>query len=327
MRPAASGPDGLAARVRAGHLPSVARMISLAERGIDGAAEQVAALYRVGGRAHVVGITGVPGAGKSTLVSVLARAFRQRGKTVGIVAIDPTSPFSGGSILGDRVRMAALADDPGVFIRSMATRGAIGGLSRAAGDAVTTLDAAGIDVVVIETVGVGQDEVDVAAACHTTIVVCAPGFGDGIQMLKAGLLEIADAFCVNKADLPGANAVVRDLKQMLRFGQRDPDAWSIPVLTAVATDGQGSAALADTIEAHRAWLRTSGQLAVRERAMAASRIKNLALRLTLEDIEDPSGEGAFARMVEAVSTRQLDPLTAARRLISTPRGQERNGRP
>jgi len=323
VRSAARSPDGLAARVLAGHLPSVARMISLAERGIDGAAEQVADLYRAGGRAHVVGITGVPGAGKSTLVSVLARAFRNRGKTVGIVAIDPTSPFSGGSILGDRVRMAALADDPGVFIRSMATRGALGGLSRAAGDAVTTLDAAGIDVVVIETVGVGQDEVDVAAACHTTVVVCAPGFGDGIQMLKAGLLEIADTFCVNKADLLGANAVVRDLKQMLRFGQRDPDAWSIPVLSTVATEDRGSAALADSIEAHRAWLRASGQLAIRERAIAASRIKNLALRLTLEEIEDPSGAAAFARMVEEVSARQLDPLTAARRLISAGRVRER----
>jgi len=316
VRSAATSVDDLATRVLAGHLPSVARMISLAERGIDGAAEQVAHLYRAGGRARVVGVTGVPGAGKSTLVSVLAAAFRERGKTVGIVAIDPTSPISGGSILGDRVRMGRLAEDPGVFIRSMATRGALGGLSRAAGDAVTTLDAAGIDVVVIETVGVGQDEVEVAAACHTAVVVCSPGFGDGVQMLKAGLLEIADIFCVNKEDLPGAGAVVRDLKQMLRLGHTEAGAWRIPVLTTVATEDQGTAALADAVERHQEWLQISGELAIRERMLAASRIKNLALRLTLEEIEDPSGAEAFAQIVEEVRARRLDPLTAARRLMS-----------
>jgi GTPase len=318
--------DDLAQRVRAGHMPSVARMISLAERDTNGAARQMAELFRAGGRARVVGITGPAGSGKSTLVAALTRVLRGRACTVGIVAIDPTSPFSGGSILGDRIRMADLTSDPGVFIRSMATRGSMGGLSGAAADAVTTLDAAGIDFVLIETVGVGQDEVDVMAACHTTVVVCVPGLGDGVQTLKAGLLEIADVYCVNKADVAGADAVVRDLRQMLTLESRPTRTWNAPIVSTVAVRGEGTDELAQAIDRHHEWLVASGALRERERAMAVARIRNLALRLLLEALEDPSDGAHFEAMVEEVVQRRLDPLTAARDLVSRARadGTERS---
>jgi LAO/AO transport system kinase len=306
-------------------MPSVARMISLAEKGTNGTAELLADLFKAGGRCRVVGITGSAGTGKSTLVAALARVLRARGSTVGILAIDPTSPISGGSILGDRIRMSDLTGDPGVFIRSMATRGSLGGLSRAAADAVTALDAAGIDVVLIETVGVGQDEVDVMAACHTTVVVCVPGLGDGVQALKAGLLEIADVYCVNKADLPGADGVVRDLRQLLSLGtlpSQPPDehGWKVPVVSTVALQGQGAEALAQAIDDHHAWLVASGAIHGRERAMAVARIRNLALRLLLEDLEDPSDGAGFDALVEDVVHRRIDPLTAARGLVARVRG-------
>ncbi|MGH2720822.1 MAG: methylmalonyl Co-A mutase-associated GTPase MeaB, partial [Actinomycetota bacterium] len=250
--------------------------------------------------------------------------LRARSRTVGILAIDPTSPLSGGSILGDRIRMSDLAGDPGVFIRSMATRGALGGLSRAAADAVTALDAAGIDVVLIETVGVGQDEVDVMAACHTTVVVSVPGLGDGIQTLKAGLLEIADVYCVNKADLPGADSVIRDLRQLLSFETLphapEDGTWKPPIVSTVALDGSGVEALAGAIDDHHTWLTTSGAIHGRERAMAVARIRNLALRLLLEDLEDPSEGAEFEALVDDVVHRRVDPLTAARGLVARVRG-------
>ena len=208
--------------------------------GADYVAEQVAELYSLGGHARIVGITGPPGAGKSTLLTCAA-SWRTRDDTVGIVAIDPSSPFSGGSILGDRIRMSELYHDPDVYIRSMATRGALGGLTRATADAVAVLDAAGKDVVLVETVGVGQDEVDIVRACHTTVVVSAPGMGDDVQAVKAGILEIADIHVVNKADRPEANRTIRELKTMLEdAGQLSTGGWNVPVLATVAEDGRAS---------------------------------------------------------------------------------------
>ena len=222
----------LATRVIRGEPAAIARMLSRAESGSVEAREGLGALYRQAGRAHVIGITGVPGSGKSTLVAKLAAAVRRSGRKIAIVAIDPSSPFSGGSILGDRIRMSDLAGDPGVFVRSMATRGAMGGLSRGALEAVDVFDAAGYDLVVIETVGVGQDEVDVARAAHTTVVVSAPGLGDDIQAIKAGILEIADVHVISKCDKPDANKTIAELKTMLALGlslgRGDPAAWQPP---------------------------------------------------------------------------------------------------
>src|SRR5512146_2221866 len=230
-------------RVLRGDTRAIARLLTRAESGVAEARPTLDAMFAHAGRAHVVGITGVPGSGKSTLVAKLAAAIRRSGRKVAIVAVDPSSPFSGGSILGDRIRMGELAGDPGVFVRSMATRGSLGGLARGTLEAVDVLDAAGFDVVVIETVGVGQDEVDVARAAHTTVVVSAPGLGDDIQAIKAGILEIADILAVSKGDLPTAEATVRDLKDMLALRRRG--AWPVLLMRTSGTTGGGVVALVD----------------------------------------------------------------------------------
>ncbi len=230
-------------RLLAGDRRAVARLISLVENGAPESREALAALFPHTGHAHIVGITGSPGSGKSTLVNQLAKVFRRQGATVGIVAVDPTSPFSGGAILGDRIRMQDLCGDPGVFIRSMATRGALGGLARATSDVVKVLDAFGKDVILVETVGVGQDEVDIAKAAHTTIVVEAPGMGDDIQAIKAGVMEIADILVVNKADREGAERTVAALEMMLDLNGHPACGWQTPVLKTVATQDEGIADL------------------------------------------------------------------------------------
>ena len=227
-------------RVQAGEPASIARMISRAEGGKPEAREALARIYKLAGRAHVIGITGVPGSGKSTLVGKLTEKLREKGGKVGIVAIDPSSPYSGGAILGDRVRMTDAANDPGVYIRSMATRGAVGGMARATLDAVDILDVAGYDTVVVETVGVGQDEVEIVRASHTTVVVSAPGLGDEIQAIKAGILEIADIHVVSKCDRSDANRTLVDLKQMLMLGMgKEKPEWTIPVVGTSALNGAG----------------------------------------------------------------------------------------
>jgi len=303
----------LARGVRAGETLAIARMISRVERGTADGSADLAEIYRAGGRARIIGVTGPAGAGKSTLVAVLAAELRRRGLTIGIVAVDPSSPYSGGSVLGDRIRMQALWDDPGVFIRSMATRNALGGLARATGDAVAVLDAAGKDVVIIETVGVGQDEVEIARTAHTIIVVSAPGLGDDIQALKAGLLEIADVHVVNKADREGADRTIAELRavQALAAGT----GWQAPVLATCAESGDGLPALADAVDAHHRWMREWGQLEDRERAIAAHRLKTLLTALVHERLDRPTPGSAFAAAVDALHRRTVDPWSAALALL------------
>ena len=316
MSRATDSAQSLTEQVRAGHVPSIARMITRVESGTGNVAEQVAELYKAGGNARILGVTGAPGAGKSTLVSSLVRELRERGNTVGIIAIDPSSPFSGGSILGDRIRMSDLYHDPGVFIRSMATRGALGGLARATVDAVTVLDASGKDIVLVETVGVGQDEVDIVRACHTTVVTSAPGMGDDVQAVKAGILEIADIHVVNKADRPEANKTIRELKMMLKdSGHMSAGGWKIPVLATVAEQGKGVGELADAMESHYDHLVSSGEIERREQDMAAHRLKTIIQGVALDRIEDPSSGPDFDAAVEDVRLRRRAPFTVALDLL------------
>jgi GTPase len=239
-------------RVKAGAPVAIARLISRAEAGSVQDREALAMVYKLAGRAHVIGITGVPGSGKSTLVGTLAQKLRTKGHRIGIVAVDPSSPYSGGSILGDRVRMSEMATDPGVYIRSMATRGATGGMAQATLEAVDILDVAGFDTIIIETVGVGQDEVEIVRASHTTIVVSAPGLGDEIQALKAGMLEIADIHVVSKCDRSDANRTLGDLKQMLMTRVAPDGPWTVPVIATSAVSQTGFDELIAAIQSHRA---------------------------------------------------------------------------
>jgi LAO/AO transport system kinase len=306
----------LVERVRSGEVAAIARMLTRVEANRNGVGDDLAELYRGARRAHLIGVTGPPGSGKSTLVAALAAAMRRRGRSVGILAVDPTSAFTGGSVLGDRIRMAALSGDDGVFIRSMATHGALGGLARATGDAVTVLEAAGKDVVLIETVGVGQDEVEIARASHSTVLVSVPGMGDAVQAIKAGVMEIADVHVVNKADRDGADRLVAELRDMVRQGRYVRAAgWPVPIHRTVATDGDGVDELVDLLDQHRAWLVKHDGLGPREREIAASRLRNGALALLLARMEDPASATGFEALVDAVAERRLDPLTAASRLI------------
>jgi LAO/AO transport system kinase len=291
----------LAARVRAGDAAGIARALTVVENDPAEAERLLEALAGAPGRAHRVGVTGPPGVGKSTLVAALATAWRASGRRVGVVAVDPTSPFSGGALLGDRIRMGALSGDPGVFVRSFATRGAVGGLSRAVGDACDVLDAAGFDVVAIETVGVGQNELAVAGTADTVVVVVAPGSGDAVQAMKGGLLEVADVVVVNQGDRPGADALAADLAAGidLRAGGSRP-----PVLSTVATTGEGVAALATAIDARRAGNGDPAALAARRRARAAARLREETDRVRAdvfwaargEELERLAGEVAAGRM-------------------------------
>ena len=298
-------------RLRAGDRRALARAISVVETGGTPARALLAAAYPYAGGAHVIGITGPPGAGKSTLVTALAQEWRRRGVTVGIVAVDPTSPFTGGAVLGDRIRMQVLGGDPGVFIRSMASRGRLGGLARATADAVVMLDAANFQVVLIETVGAGQGEVDIARAAHTTLVVEVPGMGDDIQSIKAGMLEIADIFVVNKADRDGADNVARQLKAMLHLGEHLAGAWEPPVLKAVALQGEGSAEIVEAAGRHIVHLRHSGQASVRARAAAERELSAAVQEIALERLRGT----AWETLVTQIAARERDPYGAALELF------------
>jgi LAO/AO transport system kinase len=306
--------NALADRVLAGHVPSAARVIRRLEDGDAEGRDALTALYPHSGKAQIIGVTGPPGAGKSTLVDRLITAFRQRDKRVGVIAIDPTSPFSGGAILGDRVRMQSHAADPGVFIRSMATRGQLGGLARAADDATVVLDAMGFDVIVIETVGVGQDEVDVIKLAHTTVVVCLPGTGDEVQAIKAGVMEAADLFVLNKADLPGADEAESHLSTLLHLEMNDRE-WERQLFRTVAEKGEGVAKLCDAVVAHDVYLRTSDAFTARSAARARhslfERLRELALERAIDGIERSE---ELQHVLGAVTRRETDPYVGAERL-------------
>ncbi len=304
-----------AAKILEGPPRALARGLTWIESGGVRAEALCAQLYPHTGRAHVVGLTGSPGSGKSTLARALAQAARARGLTVGIVAVDPSSPFTGGAILGDRIRMNDLALDPGVFIRSMATRGALGGLCRAAADAVDLMDAGGRNLVMVETVGVGQDEVDVMRIAHTVVVVSVPGLGDDIQALKAGVLEIADVHVVNKADREGAHRTVAELQAMLSLLPAPPGAWVPPVLACTATREEGTEAVLDAVLGHLGTLKTSSELERRRARITEARVLKIAQDLAAEAVVRPRSAEA-GRLLEQVSRRELAPHACARALLA-----------
>jgi LAO/AO transport system kinase len=307
----------LVARARRGEARAVARLISLVEADTaTGRAllrEVAAALAPYTGRAHVVGLTGPPGVGKSTSTSALVTALRRRDRRVGVLAVDPSSPFSGGALLGDRVRMGEHATDEGVFIRSMASRGHLGGLAWSTPQALRVLDAAGCDVVLIETVGVGQSEIEVVALADTTVVLLAPGMGDGVQAAKAGILEVADVFAVNKADRHGAARTVRDLEQAVAMAASD-GGWKRPVVATVAVRDGGVDDLVAALDAHRAWLDASGDRIRRRRARATAEIEAITLERVRRRIGDLRAAGALA---DRVAAGELDPYRAADELLGT----------
>jgi LAO/AO transport system kinase len=307
----------LVTKALAGNRYALARLISLIEDNDADARPALAALYPHTGQAHIVGVTGAPGTGKSTLVNELAKSLRAQDTTVGIIAVDPTSPFTGGALLGDRVRMRDLAGDPGVFIRSMATRGSLGGLARATSDVVKVLDAAGFTVVLVETVGAGQAEVDIARMAHTTIVVEAPGLGDEVQALKAGLLEIADILVVNKADRPGAAQTAQALEMVIgqNSSRTDDSAWQPPILQTVALDGSGVPELLQAIALHREYLRTSRLWATRERVRVETELLALLQQELLHRVLARIGEEQTETWVARIAAREVDVYAAAQAII------------
>ena len=281
----------------------------------------MAALAPHGGRAHVIGLTGAPGVGKSTTTAALIAAFRGHGKRVAVLAVDPSSPFSGGALLGDRIRMEQQATDPDVFIRSVASRGHLGGLSFATPQSLRVLDAAGFDVVLLETVGVGQSEVEVAARADTTVVIVAPGMGDGIQAAKAGILEIGDVFVVNKSDRDGADDTVRDLRHMIQLGNRERSVdWRTSVVRTVASQGDGIRELVEALDAHRSWLGHSGRLAVRRTQRARAEIEAIALSELRRRL---GGEGGLVSddLAAAVASGTIDVYAAAGRVVGAVTGE------
>ena len=312
----------LYARLLKGDLRAAGRLMSRAEAGTEEARPALGAVYKAAGKAHIIGLTGVPGSGKSTLVSKLVQTIREDGRRVGVIAIDPSSPFSGGSILGDRIRMSNLTMDDGVYIRSMATRGSTGGLARSALAAVDILDAAGFDVIIIETVGVGQDEVEIARASHSTIVVSAPGLGDDVQAIKAGILEIADIHVVSKCDRSDANRTITDLKTMLAMGisvsiknNDGKPLWQVPVVGTSAETGEGIRELVATMDRHRDAHRTT--------ELGPERLRRIAEYRTFKTAEDllrsrffASTSERVAAMVERISRPELDPFAASDELMS-----------
>jgi len=307
----------LVEQAREGSPRAVARLISLVEDASPALREVMRLLAPHAGHARVVGLTGSPGVGKSTSTSALVAAYRRRGMKVGVLAVDPSSPFSGGALLGDRVRMQDHATDPGVFIRSMASRGHLGGLSWATPQALRVLSAAGCDVVLVETVGVGQAEVEVARLADTTLVLLAPGMGDGIQAAKAGILEVADVFVVNKADRDGADSVVRDLRYMLSLGDRRTDSgWRPPIVKTVAARGEGADEVVEEIERHGAWLTSSGGLDARRRERAADEVEAIAVTSLRERIGDLRGGDTLDTLAGRVVAGGLDPYAAADELVA-----------
>ncbi|WP_329462990.1 methylmalonyl Co-A mutase-associated GTPase MeaB [Streptomyces sp. NBC_01431] len=307
----------LVAQAREGRPRAVARLISLVEGASPQLREVMAALAPLAGGAYVVGLTGSPGVGKSTSASALVTAYRRAGKRVGVLAVDPSSPFSGGALLGDRVRMSEHASDPGVYIRSMATRGHLGGLAWAAPQAIRVLDAAGCEVILVETVGVGQSEVEIASQADTSVVLLAPGMGDGIQAAKAGILEIGDVYVVNKADRDGADATARELNHMLGLGEsRGPGEWRPPIVKTVAARGEGIDEVVEALEKHHAWMAEHGVLAERRRARAAHEVETIAVTALRERIGSLHGDRRLDALAARIVDGALDPYAAADDLVA-----------
>jgi LAO/AO transport system kinase len=303
-----------AERVRGGDVRTAARLMRDLDDRMPGAVDALAALYPHTGHAYVIGVTGNPGAGKSTVVDRLIEKYRAAGHRVGVVAVDPTSPYSGGAILGDRIRMQRHATDPGVFIRSLATRGHLGGLSRSTGEVIAVLDAMGFDEVIVETVGVGQDEVDVVELAHTAVVVTVPGLGDDVQALKAGILEIADVLVVNKADREGADRTLRDLTGMLEL--RPMNAPEVEIVRTVATNGEGLDRLLEAIARHRQ--RSQTQVSERARRRARAQLEGGLLPLLLNAVDrELERRGGAAAVLDALIRRERDPFTLAAELAQT----------
>ncbi|MGW1990496.1 methylmalonyl Co-A mutase-associated GTPase MeaB [Embleya sp. NPDC001921] len=307
----------LVAQAREGRPRAVARLISLVEDASPKLREVMAALAPLAGNAYVIGLTGSPGVGKSTSTTALVSAYRRLGRRVGVLAVDPSSPFSGGALLGDRVRMQDHATDPGVYIRSMASRGHLGGLSWSTPQALRVLDAAGCDVVIVETVGVGQSEVEIASMADSTVVLLAPGMGDGIQAAKAGILEIGDLYVVNKADRDGAATTARELGHMLSLGEaRGPGGWRPPIVKTVASRGEGVDEVVEALEKHRAWMEAGGELTRRRRRRVADEVEAIAVTALRSRIGDLPGGRRLDALAARVLAGDLDPYAAADELIA-----------
>ena len=304
--------DELIERMLKGDKRAAARLITLVENDDEKAAEIVKKIYRHTGKAHIVGITGPPGSGKSTLLDKLIKAARAEGKIVGVIAIDPTSPFTGGALLGDRIRMQRHSTDPGVFIRSMATRGSLGGLAKATNDAIKVLDAFGCDVIFVETVGVGQIEVDIVKTADTVVLTTVPGLGDDIQAIKAGLTEIADIFVVNKADKEGADATVFELELMLDIEKEKwKDSWRPKILKTIAMTGRGVKELWEVIREHREYLLKTGKIAENKKFRAEEEVKTIVSSMIAKRIGRKMQEDELMFLIDKILSREIDPYSAA----------------
>jgi LAO/AO transport system kinase len=310
--------ENIVERLLQGDRRALARMVTLIENEVPAARRYLAELHQYAGRAQIVGVTGAPGAGKSTLVTHLVRELRRRERKVGVVAVDPSSPFSGGAILGDRIRMMELSGDPNVFIRSMANRGNLGGLAASTRDVVRAMDAAGYDPVLVETVGTGQAEVEVMRTVQTVMVVVAPGMGDDIQAIKAGIMEIADIFVVSKSDKPGANQTAAELAMLLSLDPQrrshEPSRWRIPIVRTSAINNEGIEQLADTIQKHRDYLIESGMLAERAERQVRSEVEALILHAAVNALKASTSEAEWQQLVEQITNRQRDPYSVATEL-------------
>lgn len=307
----------LVEQAREGRPRAVARLISLVEGASPKLREVMAALAPLAGNAYVIGLTGSPGVGKSTSTTALVGAYRRQGLRVGVLAVDPSSPFSGGALLGDRVRMQDHATDPGVYIRSMASRGHLGGLAWSTPQALRVLDAAGCDVIIVETVGVGQSEIEIASMADTTVVLLAPGMGDGIQAAKAGILEIGDVYVVNKADRDGASSTARELGHMLSLGEaRGPNDWRPPIVKTVASRGEGTDDVVEALDKHRAWLEAGGEGTRRRHRRVADEVEAIAVTALRARIGDLRGGHDLDALADRVLAGDLDPYAAADALIA-----------